>query len=60
MAKKKRKRRSRRRLRTGNSKIIKDDKIIYQGNDTVANRIWARMLKDSGVLSTPRESGRKP
>ena len=55
----KRKRRPRRRLRTGNSRITRGDgrrrRVIYQGNDTVANRLWATMLEASGVLSMPRE-----
>ena len=60
----KRKRRTPRRRRTGNSRITVIDrnprgdalghKVIFQGNDTVANRLWATMLDVSGVLSMAR------
>lgn len=56
-----RKRRSPRRRRTGNSRISVIDRdgrgnavgarVIYQGNDTKANRLWATMLDVSGVLT---------
>lgn len=59
----KRKRRSPRRLRTGNSTISVIDRdargnavgqrAIFQGNDTKANRLWASMLEASGVLTMP-------
>lgn len=60
----KRKRRSPRRRRTANSRISVIDrnrrgdpigrKVIFRGNDTVANRLWAVMLDVSGVLSMAR------
>lgn len=61
----KRKRRPRRRLRLNDSKItapvcdsrgrIVGHKVIFEGNDTKANRLWSVMIEVSGVLSMPRE-----
>lgn len=51
----KRKRRRHRRLRTGNSKITAGHKVIFEGNDTRANRLWSAMLEVSSVLSMPGE-----